>query len=138
MPTCRGCAYERELRALSFSKLQNYCEVIFVFLPRKKFYCLLLFFLYSERFAMMSKSYSMVHNYFSRTCPSHIQEISQLCLVYSSTSLIVASVTAILFTDALEKWWYSVKISRTLKLYIELEGLFVKKGKKRRKKSHCY
>lgn len=51
---------------------------------------------------MMSKYYRMVHNYFSRTCPCHTQEISQL-LVYSSTSLIVTSVLAVLFTDALEK-----------------------------------
>jgi len=52
---------------------------------------------------MTSKFYRTVHNYFSRTFPCHINEISQLCLVYSSTSLIVTSVTAVLFADALEK-----------------------------------
>lgn len=57
-------------------------------------------------------------------CPCHIQEISHLNLVCSSTSLAVTCVSAELFTDALGRWWQEGK---TPELYIDLEGLSRKK-----------
>lgn len=77
----------------------------FVLLPMEKFSWLLLLFLHSEWFAVMNKCYRMAYDFFSRACPCQIQEISQLSLVCSFTSLAVFSLSAELFTDALGRWW---------------------------------
>lgn len=86
----------------------------FVLLQVEKF---LLLFLHSKWFAVMNKCYRMAYDFLSRTCPCHIQEISQLNLVCSSTFLVVFSVSRVLY-------WCTGKLMagerKTPDMYIEI------------------
>lgn len=103
----------------------------FFLLPVEKFFWLLLLFLHSEWFAVMNKCYRMAYDFFSRTCPCHIQEISQVLFALPPSLLYFLCQQ----TCLLMHWEEDAGERKPPDLYIDLEGLPMKKKNKEKKKA---